>query len=47
MTDDTPIDEERLAAGYRRRAERARALVAEFEGASGEADENLGDAPDW
>jgi len=38
---------EALADGYRRRAERALKLAAEFEGVCLEADERLGDVPDW
>ncbi|QHS15733.1 AbrB/MazE/SpoVT family DNA-binding domain-containing protein [haloarchaeon 3A1-DGR] len=42
-----PTDEERLAEGYRKRAERSRELAAEMEDASAEATGHLGDAPDW
>lgn len=41
-----PTDTERLAEGYRKRAERSRRLVAEMEEASSEATEHLGDAPE-
>lgn len=39
--------EDRLAEGYRRRAERARELAAEMDEVSSEADRDLGDAPEW
>ncbi|OSO93900.1 AbrB family transcriptional regulator [Halorubrum ezzemoulense DSM 17463] len=42
-----PRDEERLAEGYRKRAERSRELAEEMEDASAEATGHLGDAPDW
>lgn len=42
-----PMDEERLADGYRKRAERSRQLAEELEAASAEATQHLGDAPDW
>jgi AbrB family looped-hinge helix DNA binding protein len=42
-----PTDEERLAEGYRKRAERSRRLAEEMEETSAEATERLGDAPDW
>lgn len=38
---------ERLAEGYRRRAERDEELDGEMTAVSREADENLGNAPDW
>jgi len=38
---------ERLAAGYRERAERDRKLDREMAGVSAEADDDLGDIPDW
>ncbi|WEL30187.1 AbrB/MazE/SpoVT family DNA-binding domain-containing protein [Haloferax volcanii] len=41
------ITREELAAGYRQRAQRTRELANELEGVSTEADENLGDAPEW
>lgn len=40
-------DEERLAEGYRKRAERARTLADEMGSASREATDRLGDAPGW
>ena len=42
-----PTDEERLAEGYRKRAERSRELADEMEDASAEATGHLGDAPGW
>jgi len=42
-----PTDEERLAEGYKKRADRSRQLVEEMEGTSAEATEGLGDAPEW
>jgi len=42
-----PTDEERLAEGYRKRADRSQELAAEMDGVSSEATDRLGDAPDW
>ncbi|MGQ3330142.1 AbrB/MazE/SpoVT family DNA-binding domain-containing protein [Halorubrum sp. FL23] len=42
-----PTDEERLAEGYRKRAERSRELTEEMKEASSEATGHLGDAPGW
>ncbi len=42
-----PTDEERLAEGYRKRAERSRELAEEMEEASSEATGRLGDASGW
>lgn len=42
-----PVDEERMAEGYRKRAEQARELAEEMDPASAEATEYLGDAPSW
>lgn len=42
-----PGDEDRLAEGYRKRADRARSLAHEGEPASREATDRLGDAPEW
>lgn len=39
--------EDRLAEGYRRRAERDRDLDEEMAGVSREADDDLGDTPEW
>lgn len=44
---ETPVDRERMAEGYRRRAERDAAIAEEMEGTSQEANEHLGDAPEW
>jgi len=38
---------ERLAEGYRERAERDRRIDKEMAGVSGEANEDLGDSPEW
>nr|WP_225332894.1 hypothetical protein [Halomicrobium urmianum] len=40
-------DAERLAEGYRRRAERDAAVADELRGLSREANGSLGDAPEW
>ena len=42
-----PTDEERLAEGYKKRADRSRQLVEEMDGTSAEATKRLGDAPEW
>jgi len=42
-----PTDEERLAEGYRKYADRSRALAEEMENVSTEATDRLGDAPGW
>lgn len=39
--------EERMAEGYRKRAAQTREIAAEMNGVSAEADELLGDAPEW
>ncbi|MDL0134382.1 AbrB/MazE/SpoVT family DNA-binding domain-containing protein [Halobacterium salinarum] len=44
---EKPVTREDLAKGYRQRAERDAALADEFNGVSTEANEELGDAPDW
>jgi len=44
---EAPTLEERLAAGYRERADRDGAIDEEFAGASSEANRGLGEAPDW
>jgi len=36
-----------MAEGYRKRAERDAAIAEELAGTSREANEHLGDAPDW
>ena len=42
-----PTDEERLAEGYRKHADRSRTLAEEMESASTEATERLDDTPEW
>ncbi|MFA9517974.1 AbrB/MazE/SpoVT family DNA-binding domain-containing protein [Halopenitus sp. H-Gu1] len=42
-----PTDKERLAKGYRERADRSEQLAEEMEPASSEATDHLGDTPDW
>jgi hypothetical protein len=42
-----PTDNERLAEGYRERAERSRQLAEGMDPASLEATDQLGEAPDW
>lgn len=44
---EAAVSRAELAEGYRRRHERDEALAAEFEDTSSEADDTLGDAPDW
>ena len=44
---EKPITRDELAAGYRERADRLRALADELDGVSREADAYLGDAPEW
>lgn len=44
---EKPMTSDDLAEGYRRRAARDRELADAFEGVSREADDGLGDAPDW
>jgi AbrB family looped-hinge helix DNA binding protein len=41
------VTREELAEGYRQRAKRSRELADELEGVSTEANEHLGDAPEW
>jgi AbrB family looped-hinge helix DNA binding protein len=41
------VTREELAEGYRQRAHRTRELADELEGVSTEANEQLGDAPEW
>ncbi len=40
-------DEERLAEGYRKHADRSKELLEEMEATSAEATRSLGDAPNW
>ena len=42
-----PTDKERLAEGYRERAERSQQLAEEMEPVSSEATEHLEDVPNW
>jgi bifunctional DNA-binding transcriptional regulator/antitoxin component of YhaV-PrlF toxin-antitoxin module len=44
---ERPDTREELAEGYRQRADRLRDLADEPAGVPTEADEHLGDAPDW
>ena len=44
---DRPLTREELAEGYRRQAERTRELADELECVSAEANDHLGDSPDW
>ena len=44
---EKPVTREELAEGYRRSAERARELAHEMERVSEEADDYLGDVPNW
>jgi hypothetical protein len=47
MDDERPNTNADIVAGYRRRAERDARIAAELEGSSREANEVLGDAPEW
>jgi len=44
---ERPVSTDELAEGYRQRAQQSRDLAAELRGASTEADETLGDVPEW
>lgn len=44
---ETSVTQEVLAEGYRRRSEEMGKLAEEMESVSKEADEELGDAPEW
>lgn len=44
---ERPITRDDLAAGYQARAEQLRELHEEMDGVSREADEYLGDVPEW
>lgn len=44
---EKPITRDDIAAGYRARAEQLRELHDEMAGVSREADEYLGDVPEW
>lgn len=41
------VTREKLAEGYRRRAQQTRELTDELDGVSTEANDHLGEAPDW
>jgi AbrB family looped-hinge helix DNA binding protein len=47
ITIEKPVSREELAEGYRRRAAESEALAEEMDGVSREADEYLGDVPEW
>ena len=44
---ERPVTREDLAEGYRQRAAQSRRLSAELADISREADDHLGDAPEW
>jgi len=44
---ERPVTREELAEGYRQRARQHRELAGELAGVSTEADEQLGDSPEW
>jgi len=44
---ERPVSREELAEGYRKRAQRTSELADELAGVSAEANEHLGDAPEW
>jgi len=44
---ERPVSEEELAKGYRKRAQQSHDLATELRGVSKEADETLGDVPEW
>jgi len=44
---EKPVSEADLAEGYRRRAERDGQLAEELAGVSREADDHLGETPEW
>jgi AbrB family looped-hinge helix DNA binding protein len=44
---ELPVSREQLAEGYRQRSERAQDLADELRDVSREADDQLGDAPEW
>jgi hypothetical protein len=47
MDDEQPESSGDVVVGYRRRAERDARIAAELEYISREANERLGDAPEW
>ncbi|MFC6757813.1 MULTISPECIES: AbrB/MazE/SpoVT family DNA-binding domain-containing protein [Haloarcula] len=44
---ERPLSREELAEGYRRRAAESEAIAEEMDSVSREADEYLGDIPEW
>jgi AbrB family looped-hinge helix DNA binding protein len=44
---ERPVTREELAEGYRQRANRTNEIADELAGVSTEADEHLGDIPEW
>ncbi|WP_267161090.1 AbrB/MazE/SpoVT family DNA-binding domain-containing protein [Halovenus salina] len=44
---EQPMTREEVAEGYRQRAQRSRELADELAGVSTEANEQVGDAPEW
>lgn len=44
---ESPVTRSDLAEGYRRRSDELRRLAEEMDAASTEADETLGDVPEW
>ncbi len=44
---EPPVSKEELAEGYRRRAQRDQEVAKEWAGVSSEANEYLGDTPEW
>jgi AbrB family looped-hinge helix DNA binding protein len=44
---EQPVTRAELAEGYRQRAQRDQEVADELEGVSTEADDHLGDAPEW
>jgi AbrB family looped-hinge helix DNA binding protein len=44
---ETLVSREELAEGYRRRSERDAAIDAELDGVAREANEHLGEPPEW
>lgn len=47
ITIEKPVSRDELAEGYRQYAEASEALAEEMAGVSREADQYLGEAPDW
>jgi AbrB family looped-hinge helix DNA binding protein len=44
---ETSVSKEDLVEGYRRRSERAAEIAEEMQGTSDEADDQIGDVPEW